>query len=208
MTNPPAIHDVEERALFAARQWFAYWRTHRDSDPLLDQMMTPAGGSAWVRNVMLAAAANTDGGRLSVVAGARQGDPDAIVVTEMMIQAALDRRAPIPSELAAYALDRDAGLLQHHQRHGPLTRDRMTRNWIIMLAVAMLMDHFGLSPTINSKGRPSARRSACMIVAEAHGSMGRKGVEKIWTQIKGGAPTIPGWSSGMIDPSGKLLMFE
>ena len=71
----------------------------------------------------------------------------------------------------------------------------------IAMTVAAVVDRFGLNPTRNtaSRGRPSARRSACSVVAEAlasvHIGMGEKAVEAIWTRLANAMPTVPGWAS-------------
>jgi hypothetical protein len=193
--------DRHEQALAAARQWFAYWRQHRDADPLLNELMSPGAGSEWVRHLMRRLAVDSLDGRLSVVAAAREGDPDAIVVVGEMIQALLSARVAMPAELAAYALDRDAGLLHRPRQRGPNVRDRGTRDWLIMLIVAALVDRFELPAT--------GPRSACGIVSEAYILLSRKGVEKVWLRYgRIGAPTVPGWSQSLFDLSGGLRLSE
>jgi hypothetical protein len=208
MTNLPAIRDVEDRALSVARQWFAHWRDRRDTDPLLDLPMTRATSSAWIRHATRIAAMGSIDARLTVIAAARRGHPDAAAVVQEMIHTLHSKCEALPAELAVYAMDRDAGLLHFPRKHGPGRHDRMVRDWHVMLAVAMLVDHFGLAVTRNtrSRGRPLSRRSACSLVAEGFGAMGEKAVEKIWNRWQGGAPTVPGWSEPFFDPSGRLLL--
>ena len=88
-------------------------------------------------------------------------------------------RGQLPAELAAYNM--------HRLLHGGLH--------------AAVCDRDELSPTRNtaSRGRPSAWRSACSIVAEAlevaHLKMGEKAVEAIWGRLGNAMPTVKGWAS-------------
>jgi hypothetical protein len=36
--------------------------------------------------------------------------------------------------------------------------------------------------------------------------MTEKAVEKIWTRLRGGMPTVPGWSSMVVNPSGEFFL--
>jgi hypothetical protein len=213
MTKLPAIPDVEAEALAIAVQWFRYWREWRDAgDPLTEHSpLTADAGRAWARHILRIGAAGPVSSRLQLVAYARQGDPDAQAVVLQCILELQSRGEPLPTEFAAYNMDLAAGLLRSQQKSGPKKKDRMTRDWFVALAVALLLDRFGpagLMPTRNSRqrGRPSPRRSACALAAEGYGSMTEKAVEKIWTRLRGGMPTVPGWSSMVVNPSGEFFL--
>jgi hypothetical protein len=212
MTFPfPNVFSVEEQALHVAAAWFEYWAHHRDLDPLLDSPLSAACGGAWVRHLLTLAAGMSVHDRLLVVAYARQGDRDAKAVVSRYILEMHSAGERLPVEFAAYAMDDAAGLLRSQRPPGPRKSARMTRDWLIALCVALLADHFkDLKPTRNRapsrKGAmPSTRPSFCAIVAHAYGTS-EKNVERIWDKLKGGMPTVAGWSGGMIDASGHLRL--
>ena len=81
----------------------------------------------------------------------------------------------LPTEFEAFDMGME-GRADPSAAAGPKFSDRMSRDWMIALGVALLVDRFGLLPTrkTNARGRSSARRSASSIIAEAFGSIGEK----------------------------------
>jgi hypothetical protein len=127
---------------------------------------------------------------------ARAGDDDAADVLKTLIVEAKSRRAELPTELEAYNMELlgDDSWRSRRSRDGPKKKNKLTRDMLIALAVAAVVDRFGLPPT----GRSIHRRSAASIVAEALAEIGLrlgfKAVEHIWRKYHDAMPTVPGWT--------------
>jgi hypothetical protein len=197
MTTLPATA-VEAEALTFAREWLV--RIQEAGSPWSEHSpFTAEAGRAVVRHLMRCGALLHSINRLQIIAMARAGDADADAVLRQLLIEMQSRGDPLPTELAAYNMELLHGGL--HPPPGPKRKDKTLRDLCIAMTVAAVVDRFGLTPTRNtaSRGRPSARRSACAIVAEALGfvgiSTGEKAVEAIWTRLANVMPTVPGWAS-------------
>jgi hypothetical protein len=189
---------VEDEAMAFARQEFAQFRD--GTNPWSEHSPLSGGaGRALTRYFMRQGALLHPINRLRIIAMARAGDVDAVTVLKTLIIEAQSRGEALPAELATFNMEILHGGL--HQPPGPKRKDKILRDLCIALTVAAVCDRFGLSPTRNtaSRGRPSARRSACSIVAEAldvaHMQLGEKAVEAIWARLGNAMPTVPGWAS-------------
>jgi len=189
---------VEAEALTFAREWVV--RFQEAGNPWSEHSPFAAkAGRAVVWHLMRHAALLHPINRLQIIAMARAGDTDAGSVLRQLMIEMHSRGEPLPTELAAYNMDLLHGGL--HQLPGPKRKDKTLRDLCIAMTVAAVVDRFGLNPTRNtaSRGKPSARRSACAIVADALGSvhinMGEKAVETIWNRLAGAMPTVRGWAS-------------
>lgn len=196
MTLPTTA--VEAKALTFAREWVV--RFQEVGNPWSEHSPFAAeGGRAVVRHLMRRAALLHPINRLQIIAMARAGDVDADDVLRTLMIEMQSRGEPLSAELAAYNVDLLHGGL--HQPPGPKRKDKTLRDLCIAMTVAAVVDRFDLTPTRNtaSRGKSSARRSACAIVADALGSvhinMGEKAVEAIWTRLANAMPTVPGWAS-------------
>jgi hypothetical protein len=195
MTKLP-VPSVESQALAFARKFVAGlrdsggpWSGH--------SLFSEVESRAFVRQIFEGAARRAVG-RLNVIALARAGDVDAIDVLHRLIIEAKSRGEVLPVEIQAYEMEvleqtRHGGISQ--QSPGPKKKNKLVPHMFIALAVASVIDRFGLPAT----GRSLRRRSACSIVAEAMSeiglALGHKAVENIWNKYRGGMPTVPGWSS-------------
>ena len=139
-------------------------------------------------------------GRMQLIAMARAGEKDARALLHTLMIEMISQRGQLTRELDEYNM----GLLRDGLRpppRGPKRKDRITRDVCIAMTVAAVVDRYGLRPTRNtaSRGRPSARRSACSIAAEAlevvHLRLGEKAVETIWNRLANAMPTVPGWAA-------------
>jgi hypothetical protein len=82
-----------------------------------------------------------------------------------------------------------------HQPPGPKRKDRILRDVTTAMAVAAVVDQFGLSPYRASYRKPASTRiSACAVVAAAQ-NKSEKAVETIWGRFGGAMPTVPGWAT-------------
>jgi hypothetical protein len=181
---------IETEALDFARNWLGRhsgnpWSEHPN-------LSADAGRAFWRH--MLWQGVRHPVSRLQVIAMARAGDVDADAVLRTLMIEMQSRGETLPTELAAFNMEILHGGL--HQPPGPKRKEKILRDLSIALAVAAVCDRFDLSPTRNtaSRGKLSARRSACAIVADAL-NMGEKAVEAIWTRLAGAMPTVPGWGS-------------
>jgi hypothetical protein len=95
-----------------------------------------------------------------LIADAKQGDVDADQVLREVAIEFLQRRIPLPNELAdyvaAYLQQANSGKAQSHKTD--------YRDWILALTVADVVRRFKLNPTRN---RATQRHCACSIVARA-----------------------------------------
>jgi hypothetical protein len=200
MTNLPATM-VETEALQFAREWIVRFRdgTNPWSN---DSALTADAGRAVTRHLMRQSALLHPINRLQLIAMARAGDTDARDVLRTVMIEIQSRGEPMPTELVNYNMELLHGGL--HQPPGPKRKDKLLRDLCIAMTVAAVHDRFGLSPTRNtaSRGRPSARPSACSVVAEAlalaHMGLGKrseKAVEAIWSRLGRTLPTVSGWAS-------------
>jgi len=197
MTTLPATA-AEAEALTFAREWLV--RAQEAGNPWsAHSPFAPEAGRAVTRHLMRCSALLHPINRLQIIAMARASDADADAVLRQLMIEMQSRAEPLPTELAAYNMELLHGGL--HPPPGPKRKDKILRDLCIAMTVAAVVDRFGFYTTRNtaSRGRPSARRSACAIVAEALGSveisMGEKAVEAIWFRLANAMPTVPGWAS-------------
>ena len=197
MTQLPAML-IETEALAFAREQVSLYRD--GTNPWSgDSGLSAEAGRALTRHILAHSARLGPITRMQVIALARAGDTDAQDVLRVLMIEMLSRDGRLPTELTNYDMELLHGGL--HQPPGPKKKDKTLRDVCIAMTVAAVCDRFGLSPTRNtaSRGRPSARRSACAIVAKAlevaHVGMGEKAVEAIWNRLGAAMPTVPGWAS-------------
>jgi len=189
---------VEAEALAFAREWIERFRD--GTNPWSsDSALTADSGRAVTQHLMRQATLLHPVNRMQVIAMARAGDTEAHDVLRTLMIEMQSRSEPMPTELINYNMEVLHGGL--HQPPGPKRKDKLLRDVCIAMTVAAVCDRFGLKPTRNtaSRGRPSARPSACSIVAEAlevaQMGMGEKAVEAIWIRLRNAMPTAPGWAS-------------
>jgi hypothetical protein len=193
------VEILEEEALAFARAEFARVRDGNTPWSESSELTKEAGRAAW-RHVLTCAARYHPISRMEVITRARLGDPDARDVLRTLIIEARSGGGQLPRELEGYEMELLAGgplpLLS-----GPKRKDKILRDLRIALTVAAVCDRYGLRPTRNpeSRGRPSARRSACSIVAEVLAAetplkLKEVAVEAIWARLRNAMPTVPGWA--------------
>jgi hypothetical protein len=184
---------IEADARAFAREMIS--RFHSGTNPWsADSPMTAAAGRALLRHLTRQGVLLHPTNRLQIIAMARAGDTDADDVLRTLMIEIQSRGEQMPVELANYNMEILHGGL--HQPPGPKRKDKLLRDLCIAMTVAALCDRFGLNPTRNttSRGRASARPSACSIVADVI-NRGEKAVEAIWSRLGNAMPTVPGWAS-------------
>jgi hypothetical protein len=137
----------------------------------------------------------TEEGRLQLLAYARAGEEYAQKIIREALFELKTRGAPLPGEFINYDMELTAGMIPKPLTFsGPDQRDTLLRDISIAATVAAVCDRFYLKPT----GRSARKRSACAVVAEALGAVGKqmspKAVEEVWRRYKRGMPTRPGWT--------------
>jgi hypothetical protein len=183
MTLP--ARSIEAEAVDFARDWL---RRH-SGNPWSDHPNRTADASrAFWRQLLWRAARQHPVYRLQIIAMARAGDADADEAIRTLIIEMQSRGDPMPAELVAFTMEVLHGGL--HQPPGPKRKDRILRDVNLAMAVAAVIDQYGLSPYRRAASR---RTSACAVVAAAD-NRGEKAVESIWRRYGGAMPTIPGWS--------------
>jgi hypothetical protein len=184
MTKLPATSDVADMVAFA-RDWL---RRH-SGNPWSDHPCSSAeAGRAFWQHVLWHAVY-----RLRIIAMARAGDTDADQVLRTLIIEMQSRGETLPTELTNFTMEVLHGGL--HQPPGPKRKDRILRDVTIAMAVAAVVDQFGLAPYRSSYRRPaSTQLSACAVVAAAQ-NKSEKAVETIWRRFGGAMPTVPGWAA-------------
>ena len=173
-----------------ARDWLARHIGNPWSD--YDNNSADAGRALW-RHLLWQAVRQHPVYRLRIIAMARGGDRDADEVLRTLIIETQSIGGTLPAELVAFNMEILHGGL--HQPPGPKRKDKVLRDVHIAMAVAAVVDRYGLAPYRNSHRRPaSTRTSACAVVAAAQHGLGEKAVESIWRRIGGAMPTVPGWA--------------
>jgi hypothetical protein len=135
-------------------------------------------------------------GRLRLTWAARAGDPDAQAVLRTAILEAKSWDQPLPVELRAYEMDiiARAPMPVSGSVPGAKRKYKLLRNVRIALAVAALVDRFGLPPTGRSPRRHSAAKLVALALGQINRGIGVKAVETIWQAAQGFMPTEPGWT--------------
>jgi hypothetical protein len=187
VVNLPAKATTEAEAVAFARDWLHGHGENPWSD--YPNYSADAGRALW-RHLLWQAVRQHPVHRLRIIAMARAGDTDADQVLRTLIIEMQSRGETLPAELAAFTMEVLHGGL--HQPPGPKRKDKILRDVTIAMAVAAVIDRFGLSPYRNAA---SARPSACAVVAEAQHRIGEKAVEAIWRRLGRAMPTIPGWAA-------------
>jgi hypothetical protein len=192
MTRLPAP-SVKAEALQLAHAYIVEFRDGKNPWSDVSPLTSEAGG-AMFRHMLRVTALNHPVGMLNVIDMARGGEPDADAVLRTLILEYKSRQEAMPTELAGYDMEltaRDGGFLRPPARQ---KKSNVLRDICIAIAVAAVIDRFGLRPT----GRSPLKLSACSVVAEAlevaHLRLGYKAVEEIWRRYKRSVPTVPGWS--------------
>jgi hypothetical protein len=183
MTLPATVDEAE--AIEFARDWL---RCH-SGNPWSDHPnRTADAGRAFWRQLLWRAARQHPVYRLQIIAVARAGDADANEVIRTLIIEMQSRGDPMPAELVAFTMEVLHGGL--HQPPGPKRKDRILRDVNVAMAIAAVVDRFGLAPYRNAA---SVRLLACAVVAAAD-NRSEKAVESIWRRYGGAMPTVAGWS--------------
>jgi hypothetical protein len=137
----------------------------------------------------------TADGRTSLLAFARAGEAYSQEIVATAIAECRSRGVDPPAEFVGYEIELIQGKVpQPVSTPGPDKRDDVLRDIAIAATVAAVVDRYGLKPL----GRSARKRSACAVVAEALGVVGKRmstdAVERIWKRHRGGMPTVPGWT--------------
>jgi hypothetical protein len=204
MTTLPAV-TVNSQAYELACAWFRTLRDYRDdTDPLpwlRTSPLTPQTGEEFVRHILQQGAMLNPVNRLHLIAAARNGSVDAQKVLGDIIIHCHGRGIQMPPDLITYDMEVHAGLIRPYSQPGPRRKDKLLRNQFIAMGVELLIDRFGLPATAREatpRGRPSSRRPASAIVADAYtvvvAPLSPKRVEAIHRERRGSMPTVPGWS--------------
>jgi hypothetical protein len=211
MTDDPDDNIVKLPAVQADREAYAFacrvlGEFADSSSPWSrESALSPQAGRGFARD-MLARVVRSPyvNLRLQVIAAARAGDDDAIFVVNHFINDMKSLGVRLPTEFAAYTMDAVAGLIRPR---GPKPKDSFVKNIVIANAVAAVMDRFGIpySRKLKSRdGRPSSKRSASTIVADAlkevtggGRDLGEKRIERIYEKMRGGMPPEPGWTRAL-----------
>jgi hypothetical protein len=205
----PTTKGVEAEAFEFACRWLEGFRDS-DSPWGSASLLDPAAGDDFwrdrLRRIVRWPSVTI---RLQVLAAARGGDAIAIEVVNEFINQMRSLGVMLPIEFEAFSMDVHAGLIVPQTPRGPLRRRRFVRNMMIATTVAAVMDKFGLSHTRRRKsrsgtGRPSPRRSASAIVADAlrtvtEGAidLGEAAIERIYENMSGAMPVRPGWATAI-----------
>jgi hypothetical protein len=118
-----------------------------------------------------------------LIADAQQGDADADQVLREVAVEHLQRRIPLPNELADYAAaclqQANSSKVQSDEKARSHKMDY--RDWILALTVNDLVRHFKLNPTRN---KATEEHCACSIVALA-ADLSENTVQNAWDDYKG-----------------------
>jgi hypothetical protein len=112
-----------------------------------------------------------------LIADAKQGDADADQVLRETAAEFLQRRIPLPDELADYV----AAYLQQANSSKKQSHKTEYRDWILALTVADVAWRFKLNPTRN---RATEKHCACSIVARAT-KLSEKTIQNAWHDCEG-----------------------
>jgi hypothetical protein len=186
----PATSDAAEMVAFAR----SFLERH-SGNPWSDHPNSSAeAGRAFWQHVLWRAARMHPVHRMQVIAMARGGDRDADQVLRTLIIEMQSRGEQLPTELTNFTMEDLHGGL--HQPPGPKRKDKVLRDVHIAMAVAAVVDRYGLAPYRSSYRKPaSTQLSACAVVAAAQHRLGEKAVESIWRRVGGAMPTVPGWAA-------------
>jgi hypothetical protein len=204
-SNLPASVTDAEAFDFACRWLERFW--HEGSPWSPESGLTLAAGDghwrSFLHQVIRGPFVNN---RLRALFIARGGDAIAIEEVNEYINTMRSLGAKLPQEFEIFSMEVHAGLIVPQAPQGPLRRRRYVRNLVIAMAVAAVMDKFGLPYSRRRKsrgdsGRPSRWRSASAIVADAlyevtggRIDLGEAAVERIYEGLAGGMPTAgSGW---------------
>ena len=126
-------------------------------------------------------------GRMALAKAALDGDPTARDVLRDVLLECDSQGVPVPGELVFYRMHlvEGTGAL----RRGQKKEKQIMRDVCIMATIADTAREF---PHLSPTGRSARRRSICEIVAQALAMLGRpigrKGVERIWENLRGAWP--------------------
>jgi hypothetical protein len=210
MSLPATVTNSEAFAF--ACEWLEWFRDNA-SPWSAESGLTLEAGDGYARNffrqVVRGPFVNN---RLRALAIARGGEADAIDAVNEFINEMRSLGAKLPTEFEAFSMDFHAGLIVAQAPQGPQRKRRWVRNMVIALAVSAVMDQFKIPYSRRRKsrsgsGRPSARRSASAIVADAlydvtggKIDLGEAAVERIYERMAGGMPAPgTGWAATALE---------
>jgi hypothetical protein len=195
MTNLPS-KTLEAEALTYARSIICHFR---DSDNPWSEhsLLSAEAGTAFTRRMIWSSLLHTAKTRLHVLRLAREGDRDAQEMIGTLLLELDSRNVDAPAELRAYRMELLEAGRPPPLRRGQKKQSNLMRDICVCMAVAAVVDRFGLAPTTRA---PDRLCSACGVVAqamqEAQLTRGYKAIEAVWLTYGHAMPTVPGWSAG------------